>query len=849
MAWDCVAGWHPRGLHLDFALGTEAINNLGGYPGGSGVLCQPPALGSATDCSCGCGCGCSDSAEGTLPVLRYNGVGRVYDGVSTVAAGLDLVVSNLTSYTPWSSAHNGRTMNGGNFASISLLQGTQTTFGFEFVQPGTNAPFVVDHPFDFCFFDFDTGPHLGELANMRESMVACGTSGYFMHGKLPEASSIKDFLCPDIDTSPYMRIEEDAGCIRVEALAEGRGPDNPSDFPEALMNIPGGASGTCGDYDKCPGLAHGRMPGDGISGYPRPPGRVLDEVICTDEGAEIPGAGVYPDGSRKSGQPYRYTMPKFVCLQYPAGISSFEVTYEVGRNFDASAYGRNFLFAGTGSLPPECVGPPQLPPAMPPSRPAPMPSPSSPPPTPLPQRPHLLPHTPPPLMPPPSTPPPPPPLPLPPPPPSPSPPPQTPAQAPPPPPVPLPPPVPPPPPSPPPSSPPPTPSLPPSEPMPSPPPPPPPPDEKVRLILPFTVHPMQAALSEGSFSVEFEAAVRRLLPLTRHGVEVSVVQTEQASASSVEVQFSAEGEDLNESQRAYPIRVRGLLARDLPRVLNAASVYPLQVWADVAVSSVVTVKTVHASAEEARTVARFWTRGSAAAGEAELDLLSRGGSVSEIQPWVGPPPLIVSFDFYAATHSGEPRESALALACLLAEHGQTPLLETQAGYVQPGTALLMVAGERVEVVSCPRSTSGRSSSTIVAIAAGGAVAFLLFTALCCAELVARGFFGARAQLHCTHSNKRLLPLYLPRAQREAIRGRLYSADSRPPSPRCGSKGDTQQQPAAGAALPPSGDLTSSEASAEPSAELPVSPSINFRFGAIGVLQMRKDLSPRQVPRR
>jgi len=63
-----------------------------------------------------------------------------------------------------------------------------------------------------------------------------------------------------------------------------------------------------------------------------------------------------------------------------------------------------------------------------------------------------------------------------------------------------------------------------------------------------------------------------------------------------------------------------------------------------------------------------------------------------------------------------------------------------------------------------------------------------------------------------------------------------------------SKGDTQQQPAAGAAaaLPPSGDRTSSEASAEPSAELPVSPSINFRFSAIGVLQMREDLSPRQV---
>ena len=88
--------------------------------------------------------------------------------------------------------------------------------------------------------------------------------------------------------------------------------------------------------------------------------------------------------------------------------------------------------------------------------------------------------------------------------------------------------------------------------------------------------------------------------------------------------------------------------------------------------------------------------------------------------------------------------------------------------MQPGTALLMIAGEGVEVVSCPRSTSGRSSSTIVAIAAGAAVAFLLFTALCCAELVARGFFGARAQLHCAHSNKRLLPLYLPRTR--ATRG-------------------------------------------------------------------------------
>ena len=172
--------------------------------------------------------------------------------------------------------------------------------------------------------------------------------------------------------------------------------------------------------------------------------------------------------------------------------------------------------------------------------------------------------------------------------------------------------------------------------------------------------------------------------------------------------------------------------------------------------------------------------------------------------------------------------------------------------MQPGTALLMIAGKGVEVVSCPRSTSGRSSSTIVAIAAGAAVAFLLFTALCCARSWSHGASSERG-LSCTARTRTSVCFRsIFHARNERPSEAAYTLPTRAPlrpAVAQSSKGDTQQQPAAGAALPPSGDLTSSEASAEPSAELPVSPSINFRFGAIGVLQMRKDLSPRQVPRR
>ena len=40
-------------------------------------------------------------------------------------------------------------------------------------------------------------------------------------------------------------------------------------------------------------------------------------------------------------------MPKFVCMEYSAGTSSFDVTYSVTADTNGK-FGRNFLFAGAG---------------------------------------------------------------------------------------------------------------------------------------------------------------------------------------------------------------------------------------------------------------------------------------------------------------------------------------------------------------------------------------------------------------------------------------------------------------------------------------------------------------------
>jgi hypothetical protein len=196
-----------------------------------------------------------------------------------------------------------------------------------------------------CFFDFDSGVS----GFLRESMVACGVSGYFTQG-IPDGGSSSRLgigqtaLCDNIDTSDYMDIHEvklgDQGkCINVTALKEGVGADNPFDTNEALLD-------NCALYDVCPA--------DGISGGPRNP--ISPDVIDCDPGSPKAETGEFPGRARAdlAGNPYRWTLPKFVCFEYPAGLSRIDVTYTVSSSRGGDTSGRNFLFTGL-SAPEKCV--------------------------------------------------------------------------------------------------------------------------------------------------------------------------------------------------------------------------------------------------------------------------------------------------------------------------------------------------------------------------------------------------------------------------------------------------------------------------------------------------------------
>ena len=434
-AASCPDGTYPRGLYLDFALGDETVNNLGGFPGGEdvggGVTCDPDAPNQPMQdyCPCGCGCRCDNgdvvAPPGTAQELRYSRVGQIFDGSGLApAAEIDIVVTNTTKYTPWSSYNTGH-HEGGTFAQISLLQGTDTTFRYSFRDSATDELVAVDYAFDFCFFDLDTGPG----GYMKETLSACGVDGYYMHGKVPSRGVILDHLCPNIDTSGFIKVSRSGDCAVAEGLREGRGSDNPQEFYEVLMKRAGenGASysGECADYDLCPWeepFGHmkcsdpivdpstgdkiervdGVNCGFGVSGYERPPGVTPDIINCR-EGEGPRATGVYPSTNTygKAGSPFRWTMPKFVCMEYPRGLSDFQVSYSVSPDRPASKgrFGRNFLFAGSG-VPRDCRGPPPSPPPPPqPLPPSPLPSPPpSPPPRPPPPPPPSPPPSPPPFL-------------------------------------------------------------------------------------------------------------------------------------------------------------------------------------------------------------------------------------------------------------------------------------------------------------------------------------------------------------------------------------------------------------------------------------------------------------------
>ena len=375
----------------------ETANNLGGYPGHPGkaeggratadlIRCDFLAAnhGDADECPCGCGCKCTNEAElappGSPAQLRYSRIAKVYDGEVDAPIEADLVVTNLTRYTPWRSTGNGR-CRGGTFGQINMRSSTETTFRYSFVEPGTDTPLFVPFGFEFCYFDLDTGPE----GTMRETVKSCGVDlnrgGYFMHGRLPPAwaasGPLPDHLCANVDTSEYIGVSSPGdGCVTAEGLREGRASDNPVDFYEVLMGTSEPAfkstSGVCADYDTCPASVIGVMEcgaardgvtpgtpgvdcGAGVSGYRRPPGELVDAIVCPP-GSPTPAGGVYPlsNLAGKAGAPYRWTMPKFICLEYPSGISHFDVTFTVGSTERDYKDGRNVMFAGL-NLPRECA--------------------------------------------------------------------------------------------------------------------------------------------------------------------------------------------------------------------------------------------------------------------------------------------------------------------------------------------------------------------------------------------------------------------------------------------------------------------------------------------------------------
>ena len=102
-----------------------------------------------------------------------------------------------------------------------------------------------------------------------------------------------------------------------------------------------GASYTCAQYNQCPCTGYSGFDRTGTAG----------NQSCNASYSD--GMGTYPvtdlgvggSKNRLAGSPFRWTMPKFVCLTYPNGTSNFNVTYTVGVNSRAElGYGRAFLF-------------------------------------------------------------------------------------------------------------------------------------------------------------------------------------------------------------------------------------------------------------------------------------------------------------------------------------------------------------------------------------------------------------------------------------------------------------------------------------------------------------------------
>jgi len=80
--------------------------------------------------------------------LRFNNVARIENDQT-----LDMVVTNLTKYTPANTANNGLN---GQFAQVNILGGTATKFRFTFLKHGTDEPYTMAWNY-MSIFDLDHG--------------------------------------------------------------------------------------------------------------------------------------------------------------------------------------------------------------------------------------------------------------------------------------------------------------------------------------------------------------------------------------------------------------------------------------------------------------------------------------------------------------------------------------------------------------------------------------------------------------------------------------------------------------------------------------------------------------------
>lgn len=132
-----------RGATRNTLTPLQGNNNLGNVSGGHSISCTK---NKSMSCECGCGCRCDNgdavAPPGTLAELRYKGVGTYFNSSGGPGVTFDLAVTNLTSYRPWNSMHNGRSASGTN-AQINMGADQTTTFAMDFYTPDTTEPFVV----------------------------------------------------------------------------------------------------------------------------------------------------------------------------------------------------------------------------------------------------------------------------------------------------------------------------------------------------------------------------------------------------------------------------------------------------------------------------------------------------------------------------------------------------------------------------------------------------------------------------------------------------------------------------------------------------------------------------------